>query len=173
MDLAPIKTGIYQWVSAVHPNPVTVIWDEPEGPRPADPSVRLSFISPPSRIGMDELRPADAEDGFRIVGPREMLLSVTAHGENSDSLVSDLEDSVSDPTKMEILKVSGISILYNSKARDVTVAIETKYDKRTQMDFTLLATKDTEIQVGEIREVSITTNVGGIPGSVTANSGGD
>lgn len=173
MNFGNIKAAIYQWVAAVHGAPVTVVWDEPEAPRPHDPSVRLSFISPPSRIGIDELRPGDLEDQFRIVGPREMLLAVTAYGDDSDALIMALETSVSDPSKMAILYAEGVTILENTKARDVTVAVETKFEKRTQMDFTLLTMEDLPIEVGEITEVEITSDIGGRDDSISASSGGE
>lgn len=165
MNLEAIENAIFDWVTSVVPEDVTIFWDEPEAPRPDDPSIGLSLISGPGSIGLDELLPvAGNPDAFRIKGPRTFLLSVDAYGKTAFQMLSDIVTSMSDDNAMWVLQKESVTVLKTSTPRDLSRRMETKYEKRAQMDFDLLATEDKIIIPGYVRSVSIAPNGGDIQG---------
>lgn len=174
MNFAAIEDAIFNWVTTVLDPAVTVIWDEPDKPRPESPSARLSFLQGPTTLGLDEIRdnPADPQ-GYRILGQRTMVLSVMAYGDLSFQIISDLQTSMADPNLMDVLHAVNVSILSSSSMRDVTTPLETKYEKRAQMDFNLLASEDKAITPGTVSGISLESQTGAIEGSFSADNGGE
>lgn len=170
MNFAAIEAAVYQWVDASVPDGVTVIWDLPDAPRPQGSSIRLSFISGPTMIGHDEIRDVpESETAFRIVGPRSLVLSVTAYGTDCFQIISDLQNSLSDPDKRAILSTQNITVLNQTSIRDVTVALETKYERRAQLDFSMLVSEDITINPGVVEHVEVTASVEDITGTISVD----
>lgn len=175
MNIAAIKTALYAWaVLALNDAGVTVYWDEPDGPRPPNPAVRFKFVSGPTMVGLDEMRPTDADPAaFAIVGPRTFILSASAYGDTSADLISTLQTSASDPAKVQALGVAGVGILSFGPPRDLSELLETKWERRHQVDVNLLVTEYVATAAGIIENLEATSTInppdGGDPisGNVT------
>lgn len=177
MNFSDINRAIFAWVkSAVSGIPGTVVfWEDPSAPRPNAPSVKLSYLTGPTMIGLDELRPTSADpNAFEILGSRQMILSVNAYGNGTDALqiLSDLQTSISDPSAMAGLAAVKVSVLRTSPPRDINVATNTRVESRTQIDITLLATELKALPgVVPIESAELNANISGI--EYTAEIGGD
>jgi hypothetical protein len=158
MDMTAVKKAIYDWVvlALSTPTPPPIYWGDQNAPRPDNPSVRLKFIAGPNMVGLDEIRDVEGDpDLFAIVGPRTFLLSVTGQGDTAINLVSQLQTSVSDPSKVAKLGEDGVSILSIGTSRDVTQLMETKYETRHQVDVNLLVTEYVETELGVIEDLEL------------------
>lgn len=179
MNFSNINKALFAWVkSAVAGvSGVTVFWEtgDPNAPKPNPPSVKLSWLTGPTMLGLDELRPTAANpDAFEIVGSRQMMLSVNAYGSGTDALqiLSDLQTSISDPGAMAGLGAVNVSVLRTSPPRDINVATNTRIESRTQMDITLLATERKALPgVTPIEAAELGAEISGI--EYTAEIGGE
>lgn len=159
MLIADYKSAIYVWANAVlngDGQGVTVFWGEPNGPRAPNPSVRLKLITGPAMIGMDELRQDDEDPpNFSIVGPRTMTLSITAYGDLAAQMISDLQTSVSDPSKVATMDAAGVGVLSFGPPRDLTELLETKFEQRHQVDANLIVMEEVTSKPGTIESVEV------------------
>ncbi len=173
MNFTTIKAALYSWAATVVGGGVTVYWGEPNGPRPANPSVRLKLIAGPTMVGLDELRDvAGDDDAFKVVGTRVLTLSVTAYGDAALQLVSDLQTSISNPEATAGLSAANLAASDTSAPRDLTALLETKYEQRYQFDVTVLATEELTTEPGVIETVVGTSSIGGVDGDFSADNGG-
>lgn len=162
MDLQAYRDAIYTWVSSRVPEGVTAYWDEPNAPRPDLPYARMKLIGP-VRIGHDELRDIDADaDKFKIVGPRSFTLRIEMHGKDVHQLIMDLQTSASEPDVQVILRKAGLAFGLETGIIDLTTLIDPVFEKRMQLEFTLLAHEDKDIQPGVIESIE---GIGTVQGS--------
>ncbi len=176
MNLTTIQDAIYSWANGFlnSPDPRAVVfWGESNGPRPDNPSVRLKLIAGPGMLGLDELRPVPNDpDLFRVVGPRRLMLSISAYGDAALQIISDLQTSLSNPEFTAALGLANVSTLETSSPRDLSTALDTKFEQRYQMDVTLLATEDASSEPGVIESVEGTSSFGGVDGEFQAGNDG-
>lgn len=167
MNFAAIQTAIYAWASAratATQAGTTVYWDNPNAPRPPNPSVRLKLIGGPFQVGLDELRDGGNSTDFLIVGPRTITLSVNAYGDQARQLISDLLTSLSDPLTQATLDTGGVSSLKASAVRDLSQLLDTKFEQRFQIDIDLLAMESTVVQPGDVQHMTGTGTLTGSQG---------
>lgn len=128
IDIAAFENAVQAWAAAVL-NPVEVIFAEQDETRPDTPYVTIKLNSV-QLAGHDHESQPDATDQQTITGPRILVTEFQAMGSNALSLLEQLKSSLQKISTVELLGASNISIFNSNEINDITVALETKFERR-------------------------------------------
>lgn len=139
VDIAGLKQGVFDWASAAA-DPNQVIWDRPNIPRPRTEDylyATLSFLTGPVRVGGQDAAFINDLDQMEVRGFRQLTISVIVYGNdkvNVLQLASDLQSSLHQPSVLQGLDASGLSVIEQGSVADISALLETGFEERAQLD---------------------------------------
>lgn len=148
-----VKTNIYNWVVANIPMgmPVTMYYEN--APRPTAPYVTINLASI-NQIGWDWTpNPTDNAGDVDIVGDREFTIQLQAYGGDPFTILENLRTSLQKQGVLDTLRLVGIVYVSWMPLIDLTELIDTRFEKRAQMDVLFRIAQDATEALGTIATV--------------------
>ncbi len=132
---AVIEQDIKEWVEAI-----TSLDCVQEDAKYENPEIEGDFTSydlgSPRMFGEDS-RSYDSGDNFKYQGVRALSVTVTIYANNALKLISDLQSSLGRDTILQGFNEKGFSILSIQGTQNVTALLDTGYERRAVLDFTI------------------------------------
>lgn len=132
-----------------------VIWANESGVRPKLPYVSLNFINPGMRMGSKDNIEYAGDDAFQVVGQRSATLSVNAFGDEAIQQLMNFRDALETAEAMDYTREQQISIVPDGKPKDLSELVDTKIEKRAQLDLSVGYTVSIEENYGPIDSVEV------------------
>lgn len=156
-----IKDGVYQWLSSeltVAAWGGTVIFADQAAPRPAEPyaTIRINAGVP---VGNDELREVQ-EVGPDVIGSyrgqRTATVSLNIFGTNAVQLMRTARMSLAKQSVLDTLyNDHDLSVIDAGEILNMTDLLETRFQKRAQMDVIIGFAESIDDNLGAIEKVEL------------------
>lgn len=170
-----IITPIVAWIEQEFPDmPVVVLNQNVE--RPDEDYFGLQLITPVVKPGSrdDVVHKTGTETTFTITGQRNLTVSISAYLVKNDGnrKIHDdmyvphgrlklLQDSVEDPSRMEVLRKAGLAVWDAGDNLDIPEAVETGFESRASMDVVMGFTSSRDADLGAIEKAEFTATANG------------
>lgn len=159
MNIQNIKNTIYDWLYSIVPT-VPIIWAYESATQPSPTYITINMTILPTKIGRDEIR--RISNSYHINGLRKIMLSINAYGHNAIQVLSDIQSTLDNPSKSNVLSAGGLSISDSEDIRDLTTRLNTVWERRGLLEVRLYAAEDVSTDITTIDTVEITSNINGI-----------
>jgi hypothetical protein len=158
VSMTVLRKAIQDWGQSILPG-VTVIWAEQNAPRPQGEFVTLKIISGPIKIGRDESRISETIPGqLDIIGHRSFIVSINSYGGDALVLLLKLQDSLSLLSVRDPLSTAGLTVNDVGNVRDVTAVVDTRFERRANLEVTFSYVTTYDENPGYIEKVSVAEN---------------
>lgn len=150
-----VKTNIYNWVIANIPAgmPATMYYEN--SPRPSAPYVTINLASI-VQVGWDyHPAPSDNAGDVTLVGNREFTVQLQAYGGDPFTVMENLRTSLQLQSVLDSLRANGIVFANWFPLNDITLLVDTTFEKRTSMDVLFRIAQTTNDTVGTIGTVEL------------------
>lgn len=159
-----VKTNIFNWVVANVPVNMPVTFYYENSPRPTSPYVTIN-LSTINQIGWDWTpNPTDNAGDVDIIGDREFTIQLQAYGGDPFTVMENLRSSLQKQAILDTLRLVGIVFVNWFAINDITELVDTRFEKRTQMDVLFRIAQDNNETLGTIATVhveEVISNAGG------------
>jgi hypothetical protein len=169
IDIEALQDVIYTWVWNRVRNTcqgISVIWTEPNAPRPSIPYVGLKFLTGPVKLGHTDVISHVQDDEFVVEGQRTISLSVIVYGTGAHQIAVNLHASLELPSVLEQLRAGGIAIWNEGQVSDISAALETGFEERSNFDVLMGVVSSQTEDVGYIGTAEISGSMNDVDGSV-------
>lgn len=163
-----IEDAIVAFAEAVQPD-ATVIWANPDGPRPALPFIVLDVVSGPTGIGAAEER-YKSEDTYTYGFRKRGTLNVQVHADDALVRAGAIESALELPSRQGTLQAAGIAVWGSDGPRDITQLMDTAFEPRASLDLFLSWPEPADDAPGEIRTVHATGTIDSLTVDQTIDS---
>lgn len=154
---ADVEDAFYEW--AAKAAGVEVVFSEQSNVKLDAPFITLKVISGPKRMGStDDLEYVSGDD-FKIIGRREMTISVQAFGCEAFDILSNLSTSFSEPDVQGFFQSKNIGIVDEGSPNDLTNLLDTDFQGRASMDIRFYVLDVKQVKVGTIRKTNVTGEI--------------
>lgn len=162
LDFNQVMLNIYNWVVANIPGNYPAIFLYQNGPRPTVDYVTINMTSL-VQIGEDYTPdPTDDTGIVGMVGDREMTIQLASYGgKNVDpfTVMENLRSSLQKQTVLDSLRVNGIIYANHFPINDISVLIDTLYERRAQMDVLFRIGQYYGDNLGDIDTINMTEEI--------------
>jgi hypothetical protein len=150
-----IEAAWYKFVNDNTESEVTVIFADESAPRPNKPYITLKIISGPNAKGFDDIRYINNTE-FSLSGMRQYSLSIQGFGVDMHDALSKLQTILDSPNVIAQLKEDAdIAIVNKGSVSDITVALETSFERRFNMDIIFNTSENLSITLDVIESTKI------------------
>ena len=168
VDTTAIENALRAWVAALI-TPVEVIFAHPNAPRP-DKSYVTIKINGIETAGHDDESQPDAAELRTIKGPRIIVVEFQAFGDDSLTLLDKIKSSSEKNSTSELLLVDNISVLSQGNISDITIALETDFERRGVLEIRFAIGSSETDTVGRIDTTNIDATYKDPAGNTILNS---
>lgn len=159
-----LEDGIFDWVTACLDSNVAVIWDKPDETRPEKPYCTLNILSGPFNVNTRGENSYKELDTYEYYFNKRFTLSVNIYGnEYTNKQIDYILNGTMLETKLQILRVAGLSIWGINGPNDISRPIDSEYELRNQLDIYFSYGELVEDITGEIHKVSLNGDIIELP----------
>lgn len=134
INFTTVKLNLYQWAVAQVPVGMPVIFYEPNAPRPEVPYVTL-YLNSVVAVNQDWSAPdADVNGVIDMKGDRQFTLEVQAYGGEPLNVMENLRTSLQKASVLDGLRTNGIAFYQSLLISDITGLVDSKFERRAQLD---------------------------------------
>lgn len=150
-----VRTDLYKWATSQIPVNMPAIFYFENSPRPTVDYITL-YLNSIVQIGDDYLpRPLDSPGNVQLVGNREFTLQIQGYGGDPMSVLETLRYSLQKPTVLDTLRANGIVFVNYFPINDITQLVDSRFEKRAQMDILFRIAQSYSDTIGSIDTVEI------------------
>ena len=129
-----VKSNLYDWAVGAVPVGMPVIYYNPNAPRPTVPYVTL-YLNSITAVNQDYSYPnADSMGVINMKGDRNFTLQVQAYGGEPLNVLENMRSSLQKVTILDALRTAGIAFYQSLTITDITELVDSKFERRAQMD---------------------------------------
>ena len=153
MKFERLTLAIYTWFSET--SGIATIWAEQSGPKPKRPYATLKLITGAVKVGGEDNLRQYTSGKFVLNGPRTVTVRCQVFGEGALDILSTVRDSLDDPSIIDGLDLSGLSVQDDGEPSNVTERLETSYEIRAVMDVKFDFNEERVANVGYVSETTV------------------
>lgn len=150
-----VKTALYDWASLILPLAVPIIFYHPNSPRPDFPYITLHILSSISVHQDWSDNSTNNAGNLSMKGDRQFTLQIQAYGGDVITRLESLRTSLQMQTVLETLREDGIVFYQSFQINDITELVDSKFEKRAQMDILFGIAQTYNDNVGFFEEVEL------------------
>ena len=129
-----VKTALFNWAVLQVPVGMPVIFYDPNAPRPNQPYLTL-FLSSIDQVSWDWYsQSSNAAGEINMHGDRRFTLQLQAYGNDPLTVLENLRTSLQKQSVLDTLRANGLSFYNFLAINDITDLVDSKFEKRAQMD---------------------------------------
>ena len=154
-----VKVNLHTWATAVLPVGTPIIFWQQNSPRPSVPYVTLhldNFMA----INQDWKNHLTNNLGDVLMkGDRNFTLSINAYGGDPITLLENLRSSFQRNSSLALLRTYGIAFYQSETINDLSDLVDSKFEKRAQMDVRLGIGQNYDDNSGYFNIIQITETI--------------
>lgn len=147
-----MRSAIYNYLS--QSTGVTVIEDLQGTPRPAFPYVSFRFLRMATRVGAVDESTVN-EDQHGIKGHRETTVSINVYGQQCGEIAEMITNGLDLPETIDLFTAANMAHYGEEGPIDLSALLETKYEKRIQMDLMFRYGFSKDSAISSIEQVDV------------------
>lgn len=165
---------VVRWIEQEAPGfPVVVLRQNAE--RPLESYYGIELITPLAKPGQRDDIIHKSDTTFTICGQRSVTVQISAYlirdrlnrNIHDDMYVPHemlkvLQDSVDNPSKMQVLRDAGLAVWSAGDILDIPEAVETGFESRASMEVVMGLVSSRDVDLGAIESVEITGTANGM-----------
>lgn len=160
IDLKAVRKTIWTWAEKA--TGIEFIWEDQDGMRPGRPYGSLKIITGPIKSGTDDIR-QPSSGVFSIDGMRQIVVSVSVYGSDSDQYVNQLMKSLEKPSVHEYFRGTAMmSFIRSEGLQNLSLLRDTAFESKHQFDVSFgLVDNEVDADMGYINTVEMTNEANG------------
>lgn len=154
-----VKNSLFTIFSSLVPSGMPVIFYQPNAPRPLIPYLTI-FLNLTNAIGYDySSNTADINGDIAMKGDRQMIVQLQSYGNDPITVLENIRTSLQKQTVLDILSANEMSFLTSFGVNDITDLVDSKFEKRAQLDISLAIAQIYSDSPGFFDTIELTENI--------------